>query len=108
MPRRGTVVTGVDASHLAAISELRAELEGHAAQRAAERATAEARRELRAIAVRRTSSRDPRAVMADDARIHRAVYRAARNAFLERSLQVHYDLSLRIWHLALEALPRMR
>jgi DNA-binding GntR family transcriptional regulator len=107
MPRRGTIVTGVDAGELAALSELRAELEGHAAERAAERATIAARTELWSAAVRRTQ-KGPRAVMAGDARIHRLIYRAARNPFLERSLQVHYDLSLRIWHLALEALPRMR
>jgi DNA-binding GntR family transcriptional regulator len=37
-----------------------------------------------------------------DERIHRTIYRCAHNTFLAETLEEHYVLALRIWHLALE------
>ena len=45
---------------------------------------------------------DARELMALDERIHRQVYRAAHNPFLESTLEEYYVLALRIWYLALD------
>jgi len=45
---------------------------------------------------------DQRGLMALDERIHRQVYRCARNTFLEASLEQYYVLALRIWVMALD------
>ncbi len=48
-------------------------------------------------------SRDPQALMALDARVHRFVHHAAANPYLEETLGRYFNLSLRIWHLVLAA-----
>ena len=48
-PRRGMLVTGVEARDLARLTEVRAVLESEAARLAAERASGEERRELAAL-----------------------------------------------------------
>ena len=40
-----------------------------------------------------------------DQQIHRQIYRAARNAFLEATLEQYFNLSLRLWYLVLDRLP---
>jgi DNA-binding GntR family transcriptional regulator len=42
-----------------------------------------------------------------DQRIHRHVYRCTHNDFLERTLEEHYVLTLRIWFLALDRVARL-
>jgi DNA-binding GntR family transcriptional regulator len=37
-----------------------------------------------------------------DQRLHRAVYRATHNRFLEDALERYFRLSLRLWHLVLD------
>jgi DNA-binding GntR family transcriptional regulator len=97
-PRRGMFVTGVDVRDLARISEVRAALEPEAARLAAERATDEERDELGALGERIERGAD---LMGLDERIHRAVYAAAHNHLLEKTLGEYYVLALRIWMIAL-------
>jgi DNA-binding GntR family transcriptional regulator len=104
-PRRGIFVSGVDARDLAALSEVRGELEPFAARLAATRLTAADRSELEALLAELRqpgAAREGRGLMQLDQRIHRFVYTAAHNAFLETVLDEYYMHALRIWYLALE------
>lgn len=98
-PRRGMFVTNVDVRDLARISEVREALEPEAARLAAERATDAERDELLALGDQIKRGAD---LMALDERIHRAVYKAAHNDLLEKTLSEYYVLALRIWMIALE------
>jgi DNA-binding GntR family transcriptional regulator len=102
-PRRGMFVTDVDVRNLALISEVRAALEPEAARLAAERATDAERAELEELLdALDAGASDDQALMALDERIHRAVYRCARNDLLTTTLEQYYVLALRIWTLALD------
>ena len=98
-PRRGMFVTGVDLRDLARISEVRALLEPEAARLAAVRATDEERDELADLSDQIKRGAD---LMGLDERIHRAVYAAAHNDLLEKTLGEYYVLALRIWMIALD------
>jgi DNA-binding GntR family transcriptional regulator len=98
-PRRGMFVTGVDVRDLSRISEVRAVLEPEAARLAAERATDEERDDLADLGDEITRGSD---LMGLDERIHRAVYAAAHNDLLEKTLGEYYVLALRIWMIALD------
>jgi DNA-binding GntR family transcriptional regulator len=102
-PRRGMFVTDVDVRKLALVSEVRAALEPEAARLAAERATDAERAELRELLDELDAAgADDHALMALDERIHRAVYRCARNDLLATTLEQYYVLALRIWTIALD------
>jgi DNA-binding GntR family transcriptional regulator len=98
-PRRGSFVTGVDVRDLSRISEVRAALEPEAARLAAERATEQERDTLAALGDRIPGGTN---LMGLDESIHRAVYAAAHNHLLEKTLGEYYVLALRIWMIALE------
>ncbi len=98
-PRRGMFVTGVDVRDLARISEVRTALEPEAARLAAERATDEERDELASLSDAIKSGAD---LMGLDERIHRAIYAAAHNDLMEKTLGEYYVLALRIWMIALD------
>ena len=109
-PRRGMFVTGVDVRDLARLCEVRAALEPEAARLAADRATEAELDELLRLADeletrRRRSDRD---LIALDERIHRTIYRAAHNHFLEATLEEYYALALRIWLMALDQTGELR
>ena len=109
-PRRGTFAAEINITDLAAISDVRVQLEGHAAQRAAERLTEVQRVELDALMVEideRGGSGDADTLMRLDADIHRFVYECAGNAFLQETLERYLNLSLRIWYLVLDRLPHL-
>ena len=101
-PRRGMFVTTVDVRDLARLCEVRLPLEAEAARLAAERATETDLEGLRALLgeLEHGSRRDRRGLMDLDERIHRAVYRASHNRFLEEALEEYYALALRIWVMA--------
>jgi DNA-binding GntR family transcriptional regulator len=103
-PRRGMFVTTVEIRDLASLCEVRAALESQAAQLAAKRASDDDRGHLQELIdeLDRHEQLDQPELMAFDERIHRAVYRAAHNPFLEQTLEEYYVLALRIWHLALD------
>jgi DNA-binding GntR family transcriptional regulator len=107
-PRRGTSVTDVDAADIVHIAEVRADLEGQAAELAARRmdagsrATAEALlEELKALG--RASGQDP--LMRFDERVHRFVWEASRNPYLVDTLDRFFALSLRVWYVVLDRVP---
>ena len=51
---------------------------------------------------------DQRDLMHLDQKIHRSIYRAARNPFLEATLERYLNLSLRVWYLVLDREVRLR
>lgn len=98
-PRRGMFVTNVDVRDLARISEVRLALEPEAARLAAERATEDERDGLLELSDSIKRGAD---LMALDERIHRAIYAAAHNDLMEKTLGEYYVLALRIWMIALD------
>jgi DNA-binding GntR family transcriptional regulator len=109
-PRRGTFASEINITDLAAISDVRVQLEGHAARRAAQRLTAAQRDELDALIAAidaGESSGDPDTLMRLDASVHRFVYACAANAYLQETLELYLNLSLRIWYLVLDRLPHL-
>ncbi len=107
-PRRGTFASEINITDLAHISDVRTQLEGLAAYRAAERISDAQREELAGLLqelARSKGSDDLEALMALDARVHRFIYRAAGNPYLADSLGRYFNLSLRIWHLVIDRLP---
>lgn len=109
-PRRGMFVAGIDPRDLVSLSEARELLEPAAARMAATRITDSDRDEidtlLRELGGLRKIPRE-RDLMALDQRLHRFVYRCARNPFLETVLDEYYSHALRIWFLALDRLDSL-
>ena len=110
IPHRGTFVTDVNITDLARITEVRVVLEGHAARLAAERLSTADRQSLaRLLEILQDQPRmDQRELMRLDQQIHRQIYAAARNAFLESTLERYFNLSLRLWYLVLDREIRLR
>ncbi|CAM5683954.1 GntR family transcriptional regulator [Streptomyces purpurascens] len=110
-PRRGTFATEVNITDLAHISEVRQELEPLAAAQAARRATAADRAVLTALRQELASAdsgrHDDTELMHLDLQVHRAVYAAAHNPYLEDTLVRHDNLATRIWCLFLDRLSDM-
>jgi DNA-binding GntR family transcriptional regulator len=107
-PRRGTFVTEINITDLAHISDVRGQLEGHAAYRAAERLTPAQREELDTLLAEIDGAAGAAEVLMDlDARVHRFVYRCAGNPYLRDTLERYLNLSLRIWYLVLGRLPHL-
>jgi DNA-binding GntR family transcriptional regulator len=109
-PRRGTFASEINITDLAHISDVRAQLEAHAAYRAAERITDTQRAELAGLLVEldvRRGAEDVETLMELDATVHRFIYRCAGNPFLEETLGRYLNLSLRIWYLVIDRLPHL-
>ena len=109
-PRRGTFASEINITDLAHVSDVRTQLEGHAAYRAAQRITDAQRAELAELLVELGESRgsdDVEELMALDARVHRFIYRCAGNPYLEATLTRYFNLSIRIWHLVIDRLPHL-
>ncbi len=104
VPHRGTFVTDVNITDLARITEVRVVLEGHAARLAAGRlSTADRDAFARLLELLEEGpGLDQRQLMRLDQQIHREIYRAARNPFLESTLERYFNLSLRLWYLVLD------
>jgi DNA-binding GntR family transcriptional regulator len=110
IPHRGTFVTDVNITDLARITEVRVVLESHAARLAAERLSTTDREALAQLLERleERPSLDQRQLMRLDQQIHREIYRAARNPFLEATLERYFNLSLRLWYLVLDRQVALR
>lgn len=105
-PRRGSFVTEVNITDHTLIADVRHQLEGHAARRAAERATQDERAELdelRTLVQRMPADQSP--IMDVDTSVHRTLYRCSHNQYLEATLGQYYNLALRIWSLFFDRLP---
>ncbi|MGP3990134.1 GntR family transcriptional regulator [Streptomyces sp. 3N207] len=107
-PRRGTFATDVNITDLAHISEVRQELEPLAAGQAARRATATDRTTLTALRQQLESvdsrRREAAELMHLDLQVHRAIYAATHNPYLEDTLVRHDNLATRIWCLFIDQL----
>jgi DNA-binding GntR family transcriptional regulator len=109
-PRRGTFVAAVEAADIQNITEVRAELEGYAAELAALRLDPETRATAEAL-LRDLEGLDGPAgqdlLMRFDERIHRFTWEAARNPHLTQTLERYFTHSLRIWYLVLDRVPTL-
>jgi DNA-binding GntR family transcriptional regulator len=108
--RRGTFVSKIDISDLKAIYEARARIESWATRLAAERLRESERRvarellgEVKAI----TAPLELDALLALDRRIHRFIYRSAKNPYLFDTLDHYHNLSLRILYVAIGRFPAL-
>jgi len=110
VPHRGTFVTDVNITDLARITEVRIVLEAHAAKLAAEKLTPADREAVERLVDVLQSGRisDQMELMRLDQEVHRQVYRAAHNPFLESTLERYFNLSLRLWYLVLDRAVRLR
>jgi DNA-binding GntR family transcriptional regulator len=107
-PRRGTFVTAVEASDIVNITEVRAELEGFAAELAAMRMNGEARAAAEALLEEIEEVTQPHEqewLMRFDERIHRLTWEASGNPYLIQTLERYFTHSLRIWYLVLDRVP---
>jgi len=110
IPRRGTLVSEIHLTDLAAIYEVRTTLESWEAGLAAERATEADRveasalmRELRAL----TEGDGFPALLSLDRRVHRFVYGCGKNAFLAETIDRYHNLTLRILYVAMARYPAL-
>lgn len=103
-PRRGTFASDINLADLALLTDVREELEGHAAAAAAHRAVADDRERLERL---RPELHGPtvREQIAIDSQVHRTIYLAAHNHFLFETATQYHNLALRIWHLFIDRLP---
>ncbi|HEY2259850.1 MAG TPA: GntR family transcriptional regulator [Solirubrobacteraceae bacterium] len=109
-PRRGTFASEINITDLADISDVRIQLEGHAAYRAAQRITDAQRDRLEELLTelgQSEGSTDGGELMALDTRVHRFIHQCAGNPYLEETLGRYFNLSLRIWYLVLDRLPHL-
>ncbi|MYR44504.1 GntR family transcriptional regulator [Streptomyces sp. SID5910] len=107
-PRRGTFATEVNITDLALVTDVRLQLEGHAAHCAAKRRTRAEQDELRELLRTLGGAGDAgHDLMALDTEVHRTIYRCAHNKYLEATLEQYYNLQLRIWYLFLDRLPHV-
>jgi DNA-binding GntR family transcriptional regulator len=107
-PRRGTFVSEIEITDLAQISDVRLQLEAHAAYRAAQNATAADRDEADALRHELDAPQSTaEELMRLDARIHRFVYRCSGNPYLVSTLERYLNLSLRIWYRVIDRLPHL-
>jgi DNA-binding GntR family transcriptional regulator len=110
-PRRGTFATEINVTDLTYILEIRELMEPAAAASAARRATPADRAVFRALgrelAAETGLGERPDELMTLDMRIHRAVYAAAHNPYLEDTLIRYGNLATRIWCLFLDRLDGM-
>lgn len=106
-PRRGTFATDVNITDLAHISEVRQELEPLAAAQAARRATSADRSTLTELIRELGSAGSSTDLMRLDLKVHRAVYAATHNPYLEDTLVRYDNLATRIWCLFIDRLADM-
>ncbi|MEU1670037.1 GntR family transcriptional regulator [Streptomyces sparsogenes] len=105
-PRRGTFATEVQIADLGHISEVREQLEPLAASMAAQRAGQGDRAALdRLLARLADASGGGTDLIRLDMAVHRAIYAATRNPYLEDTLIRYDNLATRIWCLFLDRLP---
>lgn len=102
-PHRGMHVADIAITDLMQIYEVRVDLEALSARLAAVRIQPGELDRMKALAVEyeQLDLSDLRQLFALDRRFHVSMAEAAHNRFLKREIDRYYDLSLRIWYLAL-------
>lgn len=102
-PRRGMYVADIAVTDLTQIFEVRMELESLAARLATQRITQNQLSKLRCLAhdYAQADPNDQEALILIDHKFHALITEAAHNKFLLKELEHFYNLSLRIWYLAI-------
>ncbi|MBC8333309.1 MAG: GntR family transcriptional regulator [Anaerolineae bacterium] len=102
-PRRGMFVADITVTDLTQIFEVRVVIESLAAQLATKRITPDQLAKLRQLAqeYQLASLEDKNELIQLDEAFHSLIGQAAQNKFLEKDLKHYYNLSLRIWYLAI-------
>ncbi len=102
-PRRGIFVSELAITDLSQIFEVRVELESLAVRLACQRITQEQLSKLKQLADQYLGSKEAsKEEMIDlDGKFHSLIREATHNRFLISNLEYYYNLSLRIWYLAL-------
>lgn len=103
-PRRGMFVAGIAITDLTQIYEIRVELESLCVYLAAERITTEQLDEMRQLLDQYQSldKGDLQALFSLDHCLHSLLAQASGNKFLQNEIERFYNLSLRIWHVAIQ------
>ena len=105
-PRRGTFAAPINITSLSDITDVRGQLEAHAASRAARLADDDDRAAAHRLIAELESGVDSQRELIDlDTRVHRFVHRCSRNPYLAQDLDRYLNMSLRIWLLTFERLP---
>lgn len=106
-PRRGTFATEVQITDLGHLTEVRRQLEPLAASGAARRATPRHRAALAGLLAEldAAAGADVGELIRLDLRVHRALYAATSNPYLQDTLIRYDNLATRIWCLFLDRLP---
>jgi DNA-binding GntR family transcriptional regulator len=105
-PRRGMFVSDVAMTDLQQIYEVRVELESLCSRLAARRITPEQLSELTSLMAecRRSDPGDKELILSLDRRFHQLMAEAAGNKFLRSEVEKFYNLSLRVWYLAINSI----
>ncbi|HTJ70603.1 MAG TPA: GntR family transcriptional regulator [Actinospica sp.] len=108
-PRRGTFATEVQITDLGHLTEVRQRLEPLAASCAARRAGTQHKVALTALLdeLGAADATDVGQLIRLDLRLHRAIYAATQNPYLEDTLVRYDNLATRIWCLFLDRLPSL-
>jgi DNA-binding GntR family transcriptional regulator len=108
-PRRGTFAAAINITSLSDITDVRVQLEAHAAERAAVLSDGDDRRAAaELVAMLQSAEPSQRSLIELDARVHRFIYGCARNPYLAQDLDRYLNMSLRIWHLTWDRLPPLQ
>lgn len=102
-PRRGMYVADIAVTDLTQLFEVRIELEALAARLATQRITKEQLARLKTLGetYKRAKTKDKEVLIEIDHAFHTLINEAAHNKFLYKELEHFYNLSLRIWYLAI-------
>jgi len=102
-PRRGMFVTDITVTDLTQIFEVRVEIEPLAVRLAVQRISKKELAQLRHLAeeYQNADFKDTEMLLKLDRDFHTLLAEAAHNKFLLKDLMHYYNLSLRIWYLAL-------
>ena len=103
-PRKGMYVTDIAVTDLLQIFEVRVELESFATKLAAQRITEQEIQELQRLAkdYQEVDTSDKDALIKLDGGFHSLLAKATHNKFLIKEIEYYYNLSLRIWYIALK------
>lgn len=101
-PRRGIFVAGIAITDLTQIYEVRIELEALGARLAAQRITLDQLKKMKELVeeYQRFAGGSTKQIFELDRRFHELLAQATNNKFLQSELELFYNLSLRIWYLA--------
>jgi len=102
-PRKGMYVTDIAVTDLLQIFEVRVELESFSTRLATERINENEIEKLQelATAYKNADLADKTALIKLDGEFHSLLAKATHNKFLIREIEYYYNLSLRIWYIAL-------